>query len=115
MLFKILLLLLGVGFLSWLIGQHYSYGGIGAIGAAFVLIAGGAVVLTGLEMRMGSVSTNSFTTVNNSTVVNATQTQPTYATQSVGEIFGIGIFGSLGIGGLLMLLGATMLAQTLTE
>lgn len=108
-------LLLAVGFATWILGEIFSYRGIGTIGASIVLIVGGAIVLTGLEVKTGSVKTVDYTTVNNSTVANQTTIHTQYTPTAVGEIFGVGILGSLGIGGLLMLLGATLLSQTLTE
>ena len=115
MFYLILLLLLGIGVVSWIIGQSYGYVGIAVLGAAFILIAGSAIALTGVQVQSGMVKTTNYTTVNNSVVANSSSTHYTYATRSVGAAFGVGVLGSLGIGGLLMLLGALMMGQTLAE
>lgn len=113
MYYVILLLLLGVGFLAWLIGELLDYSGIATIGGVLILIAGSAVVLTGIQVHSGMTKTTQYTTVNNTVVANSSTTHFMYETRSVGSVFGIGILGSLGIGGLIMLLAATMLGQTL--
>lgn len=115
MLLTTVTLLLALAFISWLIGQYFSYTGIGAIGAVLMIAAGGAIILTGLEVRTGAVKTIEHTTINNTTVANETTVEYRYKPVKLAEIFGVGILGSLGLGGILMLLGAAMLSQTLTE
>lgn len=108
-------LLLALGLVTWIIGRIFSYTGIATIGAAIVLIVGGAVILGGLEVKTGMTETTSYTTINNSTVANETVVQYQYEQTAIGDIFGIGILGELGLGGLLMLLGAILMSQVLAE
>jgi len=109
------LLLLALGGGAWTVGQIFAYRGIEVLGAVLVLIAGGAIVLTGLEVRTGAVRTISYETINNSTVPVKEAVQYQYERVEIGEMFGVGILGSLGIGGLVMLLGAILMSQSLTE
>lgn len=113
--FVIIAFLLTLGITFWLIGHYFEFTGIAVIGATLVLIAGSAIVLTGLDVRSGMVQTKTYTTVDNSTVVNSTSTDYTYQSRSVGDIFGVGILGSLGIGGLLMIGAAVMMSQSLLQ
>lgn len=115
MIFETLLLLLGLGGGAWVAGMFFQYRSLSYIGATLVLIAGAAVVLTGLEVRTGAVKTISYETVNNSTVPVEKTTEYDYGTVEVGAIFGVGILGSMGLGGLIMLLGTVMLSHPMTE
>jgi len=114
-LFETTLLLLGLGGGAWVAGTFFQYRSLSYIGATMVLIAGGAIVLTGLEVRTGAVKTISYETVNNSTVPVEKTTEYETKSVDVGAIFGVGILGSLGLGGLIMLLGTMMLSHPMTE
>lgn len=116
MLYSTILILLGIGGIAWLIGEFFGYTGIGALGAVFILIAGGAIVLTGLEVQTGTVTTYDYTTVNNSTVASQESVTYQYESQNVLGLFGVPtIVSTLGIGGLLMILGTVLMSQSLSN
>ena len=107
--------LLAVGLAAWTLGTVFSYHGIGAIGAVTVLIVGGAIILTGLEVQTGATTTITYDTINNSTVATEKVVSRQYTATSVGEIFGVGVLGETLVGGLLMLLGTALLSQVYAE
>jgi len=108
-------LLVGIGFLAWLIGEFFAYRGIGALGGVLIIAVGAAIALTGLEYRSGVSKEFAYQTINNSTVVENTTATVRYQTTDVGAVFGATVLASLGIGGFLMLLGTAMLSQQLNH
>lgn len=119
MLLSVAAAIVALGLAVWVLGQTFSYTGIAIIGAAFILVAGSGVALTDLEQPTGqvvvkeynehNVSSNETMFVNNRSVYQTATTDVSLTDQ-----FGA-LFGQLGLGGLLLLLGATMMAQTLQE
>ena len=107
--------LLVLGLSVWFIGHSFSYNGVAAIGGALIIIAGSAVALTGLEVRTGSTRTFEYTQVNNTTVRDRAVVNYDYQTTTLATILNVGVAGSLGFGGLLMLLGAVLMSQTLSQ
>lgn len=115
MLFEVVAGLIGLGLAVWLIGMSFRFKGVAMIGAGFIIIAGSAIALTGVEIRTGETRTFDYTTVNNTTVQDSATVRYDYQTRTLAEILNIGVLGSLGLGGLVMLLGAILMAQTLSE
>lgn len=113
MLLKVAAALVLLGLLVWAIGEIFDYVGVATIGATFIIIAGSAIALTRLEVHTGEIQSFEYTTVNNTTVRDTATVAYDYQTTAIGEILNVGAIASLGLGGLLMLLGATLLSQTL--
>lgn len=107
--------LLGLGFLTWTLGEVFSYRGIGAIGGTIVLITGSAIALTGLQVRVGVDRTFAYETINNSTVVANSTASASVQTTDVGAALGATAIASLGIGGLLMLLGGVLISRSVFD
>lgn len=113
MLLKVAAALVLLGLVVWVIGELFDYIGVAALGATFLIIAGSAIALTRLEVQTGETQMFEYTTVNNSTVRDSATVAYDYQTTAIGTILNVGAVASLGLGGLLMLLGATLLGQTL--
>jgi len=115
MLFQVVAGLFVGGLVVWVVGQVFGYKGVAVIGAATIIIAGSAIALTGLEVRTGQTEAYSYTTIDNSTVRENASVSFRYETTSLASLLNIGVLGSLGLGGLVMLLGAVLMSQTLSE
>lgn len=117
MLFSVIAGLVIFALIVWLTGQYFQYTGIAVIGATTMIIAGSAIALTGVEVRTGEVRHFNYQLENNSTdyVLNRSATSYEYQTTALATVMNVGIVAPLGLGGLVMLLGATMLANTLTR
>lgn len=94
-----------LGLSIWLVGHYFRYTGVAAIGAAFVIIAGSAIALTGLETRVGETRV-----VSNNTTAISYETEPVLA-----GLLNPTVLRELGLGGLVMALGAVLLGQTIAE
>jgi len=114
MLLTPLAFLIFLGLTVWLIGEHFRYTGIAVIGSTFIIIAGSAIALTGIDIKTGQTTDFAYTEINNSTVQDSASVSYQYETTALSTILNIGIAAPLGLGGLMMLLGAVMMAQTLT-
>lgn len=100
-----------LGLSIWLVGHFFQYRGVAAIGAAFIIIAGSGVALTGLVHQAGYVET-----VDDVGGANETHhVTPRYEPVSIGGVDTTGALGGLGLGGLVMALGAVLTGQTLAE
>lgn len=115
MLFKVVAGLVVLGLLVWLIGEYFQYLGVAALGASLLIIAGSAVALTGLEIRVGETQSFQYTQIDNTTVRESATVSYDYKTRTLAEILNVGVVASLGLGGLLMLLGTLLLSQTLAR
>ena len=115
MLFNVVASLIVLGLVVWLIGQFFEYRGVAIIGAGLIIIAGSAISLTGVEIRTGETRTYSYTDFNGTTVRDNATISYSYQTRTLADVMNIGVLGSLGLGGLVLLLGAVLMAQTLSE
>lgn len=115
MLIEVVAGLVGLGLAVWIIGELFDNTGIAVIGSTILIVAGSAVALTGLELRVGETRHYNYTTIHNSTVRDSASIQYTYQTRTLATIMHVGAIAPLGIGGLLMLLGATLMAQSLSD
>lgn len=113
--FPVVAALTFLGLAVWLIGQHFRYTGVAVLGAAIVIIAGSAVALTGIDIRTGEVQSFEYTEINNTTVQDSKTVEYRYETTALSTILNVGAVAPLGLGGLLMLLGGTLMSQTLTQ
>lgn len=109
-----------LGLAVWVIGHYFSYTGVALIGAVLILAAGSGIALTDLEQPAGQTVVKDYdernlSASNGSDLVNNRSVyRTTTRTISMTDQFGP-LFGQLGLGGLLMLLSATLSAQSLQE
>jgi hypothetical protein len=86
------------GFAVWITGHLLGFHGVASIGAVWLMLVGGQVLLDDIQVKTGERIERDYTTIDNSTVENETVVNDTYATQSWTETFasqnavGIGVF-----------------------
>lgn len=100
-----------LGFGVWLTGHFFNYKGVAAIGAAFIIIAGSAVALTGLVVPDGHVEKVDDVGGQDETHF----VTPTYKPIELAGIDSTSALGSLGLGGLFLILGGVLFSQTLAK
>lgn len=98
------------GLVTFVLGHVFGFHGIAAIGAVMVILVGGEIGLTGMEIKDGHTINRTHTTVQSDKVVldNSTQ-KDTYTKHSWTRIFSSD--HALGLGILQMLIGVLLFYQ----
>lgn len=97
----------------WLIGHHFEFHGVAAIGATIIILTGGAAAISDVAVQSGEDIERDYTTVANQPVEN--HTSIAYDTDPVATSNSIGSAESYLLGALTMIAGGLLLSQDLNQ